>query len=78
MDIELVNEVAECKTYYDDLKGTTFIYIIYNGFSVMSMELYGQLQPAAVKEYALEAIELLKKKGVIKDVSHRSFKRQRY
>ena len=54
------------KARYNVNKGTTEIVILYDGMRVMSLEYYGQLQPPAVKEYAIDAIEILRQKGVIK------------
>lgn len=51
---------------YDYKRGTTVIGIIYKGSRVLSLEYYGQLNPAAVEEYAKEAVQLLIDKGVIK------------
>lgn len=57
---------VEYKARYNMDGNTTQIIILCNGCKVFSMEFFGQLQPAAVKEYADDAIELLKAKGVIK------------
>lgn len=57
---------TEYKARYNTDRNTTEIVILYNGCRVLSLEYYGQLQPPAVKEYALEAIQVLIDKGVIK------------
>lgn len=57
---------TEYKARYNVERDTTQIIILYKGSRVFSLEFHGQLQGAAVKEYADEAIELLKEKGVIK------------
>ncbi len=57
---------TEYKARYSVERDTTQIIILYKGSRVFSLEFHGQLQGAAVKEYADEAIELLKEKGVIK------------
>lgn len=54
------------KARYNVNKGTTEIIILYNGMRVLSLEYYGQLQPPAVREYAIDAIDVLRAKGVIK------------
>lgn len=54
------------KVRYDSTKNTTIVAIVHNGFRVMSLEFYGQLSAAAIKQYALEAAEILKEKGVLK------------
>ena len=59
-------EETEYKARYNISRDTTQIIILYKGSRVFSLEFHGQLQGAAVKEYADEAIELLKEKGVIK------------
>lgn len=59
-------EETEYKARYNVERDTTQIIILYKGSRVFSLEFHGQLQGAAVKEYADEAIELLKEKGVIK------------
>lgn len=61
----MIKEV-EYKSRYNLSGNTTQIKILYNGFRVLTLEFYGQLQPAAVEEYAKDAIEILKEKGVIK------------
>lgn len=57
---------TEYSTSYNVMKNTTTISIIYKGSRLLSLEYYGQLQPVAVKEYAIEAVQLLIDKGVIK------------
>ena len=52
--------------WYDVYKDTTIIKIIYDGACIFSLEFIGQMQPPAIKEYAKEAIELMKEKGAIK------------
>lgn len=59
-------EETEYKARYNVERDTTQIIILYKGSRVFSLEFHGQLHGAAVKEYADEAIELLKEKGVIK------------
>lgn len=61
----MIKEV-EYKARYNLSGNTTQIKILYKGFRVLTLEFYGQLQPAAVEEYAKDAIEILKEKGVIK------------
>ena len=57
---------TEYKAKYNIYNNTTHIIILYRGSRVFSLEFYGQLHGAAVDEYANEAIQLLKEKGVIK------------
>lgn len=64
------NEV-QYKARYNLSGNTTQIIILYKGCKIFSLEFYGQLQPAAVEEYANEAIDILKAKGVIKTESKR-------
>ena len=54
------------KSRYDFTRNTTEIIILYDKARIFSVEIYGQLQPPAIAQYAAEAIELLKEKGVIK------------
>ena len=60
-----MNEITY-KARYNVERDTTQIIILYKGSRVFSLEFYGQLHGAAVEEYANEAIQLLKEKGVIK------------
>ena len=60
-----MNEITY-KARYNIERDTTQIIILHNGSRVFSLEFYGQLHGAAVDEYANEAIQLLKEKGVIK------------
>ena len=66
---------TEYRARYNIIRNTTQIIILYKGSRVFSMEFYGQVQGAAVEEYAKEAIELLIDKGVIKD---NTSKKRRY
>ena len=68
-------EETEYKARYNISRDTTQIIILYKGSRVFSLEFHGQLQGAAVKEYADEAIELLKEKGVIKSNKQRNKRR---
>lgn len=68
-------EETEYKARYNVERDTTQIIILYKGSRVFSLEFHGQLQGAAVKEYADEAIELLKEKGVIKSNKQRNKRR---
>ena len=67
---------TEYKARYNVERDTTQIIILYKGSRVFSLEFHGQLQGAAVKEYADEAIELLKEKGVIKENAKRKADRR--
>ncbi|MBO7715894.1 MAG: hypothetical protein J6S85_20185 [Methanobrevibacter sp.] len=71
----MLNEI-EYKSFYDNDGNTTAIKIINDGFCVLTLEFYGQLQPAAVKAYADEAVELLIEKGVLKKESKETLKRR--
>ncbi len=54
------------KARYKEDGNITEIIIIYRGSRVFSMEFYGQLQAPAIRQYAIEAVEVLIDKGVIK------------
>lgn len=66
---------TEYRARYNINRNTTQIIILYKGSRVFSMEFHGQVHGAAVEEYAKEAIELLKDKGVIKE---NTSKKRRY
>lgn len=57
---------TEYKVNYNYVKNTTTIDILYKGACVFSLEFFGTLGEAAAKEYAIEAVEILIDKGVIK------------
>ena len=50
---------------YDVFLGVTTVKIMVRGKVYLSCEIYGQLEPCAIKEYAREMVELLIDKGVI-------------
>ena len=67
---------TEYKARYNVERDTTQIIILHKGSRVFSLEFYGQLHGAAVEEYAKEAIEILKEKGVIKENAKRKADRR--
>lgn len=52
--------------WHDVYKNTTIIKIIYKDNCVFTLEFTGQLQACAIREYAIDAVQLLIDKGVIK------------
>ena len=55
------------KSTIDPFKNTTEISILNNrGHKYMTVEIYGQLTESAVRSYAIDMLQILSKKGVIK------------
>lgn len=55
------------KSTIDPFKNTTEISILNNrGHKYMTVEIYGQLTETAIRSYAIDMLQILSKKGVIK------------